>query len=56
VATGDGRAWLRTLNLGSHLQRLPEPLREPFVEAVHAALGGEPLTLRYVRLNVDATA
>jgi trans-aconitate 2-methyltransferase len=56
VTTDDGVEWLRTIMLGSHLERLPADLRDRFVDDVHAALGGSPLVLRYVRLNLDATA
>ncbi len=45
--------FLRTVTLGPHLARLPESLREPFVQDVLARLG-EPLELDYVRLNIDA--
>jgi trans-aconitate 2-methyltransferase len=47
------REFLRTVNLGSHLLRLPEELREPFVDAVHEIVG-EPYRIDYVRLNIDA--
>jgi trans-aconitate 2-methyltransferase len=47
--------YLRTIVLGAHLERLPEDLRDPFVAAVAAELG-EPLTIGYVRLNIDARA
>ena len=45
--------FLRTVTLGPHLGRLPEELRDPFVEAVGEAMG-EPLELDYVRLNIEA--
>jgi trans-aconitate 2-methyltransferase len=45
--------FLRTVSLGPHLGRLPEELRDPFVEAVAEAMG-EPLELDYVRLNINA--
>ena len=44
-----------TVTLGPHLARLPEPKRRPFAEAV-LELCGEPLTLDYVRLNLEAIA
>jgi trans-aconitate 2-methyltransferase len=44
-----------TVTLGPHLARLPEQLRRPFVEAV-LEQSGEPLTLDYVRLNIEARA
>jgi trans-aconitate 2-methyltransferase len=46
-------AYLRTVCLGHHLQALPEELREPYARAV-ADRCGAPLTLDYVRLNIDA--
>ncbi len=44
-----------TVTLGPHLDRLPENLRRPFAEAV-LKLCEQPLTLDYVRLNIEATA
>jgi len=55
VVPRDPRTFLKTINLGAHLDRLPPPLRDPFVESTMAALG-EPVTIDYVRLNIDATA
>ncbi|HEX5308516.1 MAG TPA: methyltransferase domain-containing protein [Solirubrobacteraceae bacterium] len=49
------REFLRSVNLGSHLRRLPEELREPFVDAVYEVVG-EPYRIHYVRLNIDAVA
>jgi trans-aconitate 2-methyltransferase len=49
------REFLATIVLGPHVQRLPEGLRDPFLDAVLAALG-EPVTVDYVRLNIDAVA
>jgi trans-aconitate 2-methyltransferase len=45
--------YLRAVCLGSQVEALPEDLRDDYVEAV-AARCGEPLTLDYVRLNIDA--
>lgn len=45
--------FISTVTLGPHLAQLPEDLRRPFAEAVLAA-AGEPLTLDYVRLNIEA--
>jgi trans-aconitate 2-methyltransferase len=42
-----------TVTLGPHLARLPEELRRPFAEAV-LELCEQPLTLDYVRLNIEA--
>lgn len=55
VTPEDPATWLRTIVLGSHLERLPEDLREPFVAEVLARLP-EPVVIPYVRLNIDATA
>jgi len=45
--------YLATATLGPHLDRLPEELREPFVDRVATELGS-PIVLDYVRLNIDA--
>lgn len=55
VAFDDRRAWLGTIVLGSHLERLPAELREPFLDAVEAHLGDDA-EVEYVRLNLDAVA
>jgi trans-aconitate 2-methyltransferase len=49
------REFLSTIVLGPHYQRLPEELREPFMDTVLAELG-EPVVVDYVRLNIDAVA
>ena len=49
------REFLATIILGPHVQRLPEGLREPFLDDVLAEVG-EPVVVDYVRLNIDATA
>ena len=54
VVPDDPLAYLRTVCLGYHLERLPEPLRDPYVGAVREALG-DPAELDYVRLNIDAS-
>ena len=46
-------AFLRTVTLGPHLAQLPEELRQPFAEAVAERMV-EPLTLDYMRLNIEA--
>jgi trans-aconitate 2-methyltransferase len=51
----DPRSFTRTVNLRLHLDRLPEELREPFVEAV-LERNPKPFVLEYVRLNIEATA
>jgi trans-aconitate 2-methyltransferase len=55
--TPDGaHAYLSEINLGAHLGRLPDELKSTFVDDVIARLGGPPITIDYVRLNIDATA
>jgi trans-aconitate 2-methyltransferase len=49
------REFLATIVLGPHVQHLPEPLWEPFMDDVMDELG-EPVIVDYVRLNIDATA
>jgi trans-aconitate 2-methyltransferase len=55
VVTGEPAHWMRTIFLGSHLERLPEDLRDAYIDAVVAEFP-DPMTLDYVRLNIDATA
>ncbi|MGZ5346313.1 MAG: class I SAM-dependent methyltransferase [Solirubrobacterales bacterium] len=47
------RDFVSVVGLASHRDRLPEELREPFTDAVLAALPAR-VELRYVRLNIDA--
>jgi trans-aconitate 2-methyltransferase len=56
VTPEEPHAYLTEINLGAHLGRLPEELRPRFVDAVIERLGGPPVTIDYVRLNIDATA
>jgi trans-aconitate 2-methyltransferase len=56
VTPDDAHGYLRELNLGAHLGRLPDDLHTRFVDDVLEALGGPPVTIDYVRLNFDATA
>ncbi len=49
------REFLATIVLGPHVQQLPEELRESFMDDVMEQLG-EPVTVDYVRLNIDAAA
>jgi trans-aconitate 2-methyltransferase len=49
------REFLSTIVLGPHVQHLPEPLREPFMDEVMDELG-EPMIVDFVRLNIDAIA
>jgi trans-aconitate 2-methyltransferase len=44
-----------TVTMGPHLSRLPEERRREFAEAV-LELEDDPLTLNYVRLNIEAVA
>jgi trans-aconitate 2-methyltransferase len=56
VTPDDPHAYLTEINLGAHLGRLPEELKSAFVDDVIDRLGGPPITIDYVRLNIDATA
>jgi trans-aconitate 2-methyltransferase len=47
------REFMRTVTLGPHLQRLPEQLRDAFLDDVIEEMD-EPVTLDYVRLNMSA--
>lgn len=49
------RDFLSAIVLGPHVQRLPDELREQFMDDVLELLG-EPVVVDYVRLNIDATA
>jgi trans-aconitate 2-methyltransferase len=53
VTPADPLRFTMTVTLGPHLTRLPEELRRPFAEAVLNE-GPQPLTLDYVRLNIEA--
>jgi trans-aconitate 2-methyltransferase len=55
VRSESPREYFATIILGSHLERLPEDERMPFVDAVLAQLP-EPVTANYVRLNLLARA
>ncbi|HVO54457.1 MAG TPA: methyltransferase domain-containing protein [Solirubrobacterales bacterium] len=48
-------AFCRTVVLGPHVDRLPLKLQDRFVAEVIAEIG-EPFSLGYVRLNIDAVA
>ena len=56
VTPEDPHPYLTEINLGAHLERLPEERRAGFVDEVIERLGGPPVTIDYVRLNIDATA
>jgi trans-aconitate 2-methyltransferase len=53
VQPRDPRSYLETVCLGPHLERLPEALRGPYVDAALEAIP-RPLMLDYVRLNISA--
>ena len=53
VTPPEPREFLRVVCLGHHLERLPDELKDPFVDAV-CERAGSPLVLDYVRLNIDA--
>jgi trans-aconitate 2-methyltransferase len=53
VAPDEPRAFLQTVCLGPHLERLAPGEHERFLDAVMARLGQQP-TLDYVRLNIVA--
>ncbi len=55
VTLPDARAFIRSVCLVRHLDRLPEDLRQPFVQRVLQRTG-EPLVLDYVRLNMTAVS
>lgn len=55
VTPGDPREFMRTLILKPQVDTLPAELHEPFLSDVLKATG-EPLSLRYVRLNISAVA
>ena len=50
------RKFLAKVILGPHVQRLPEGLRDPFLDAVLEEVGESELMVDYVRLNIDAVA
>lgn len=53
VTPPEPEAFLRTVCLNPHMERLPGDLRERYLDEVVAAAGA-PLVLDYVRLNIDA--
>jgi trans-aconitate 2-methyltransferase len=56
VRLDDPYAFLRSVVLGSYLERLPEDARDAFVADVATELDtGDGVTLDYVRLNLSAT-
>ncbi len=55
VTPADARAFTSTVCLVRHLDRIPNELRDQFVDEVLERMG-EPLVLAYVRLNMQARA
>lgn len=55
VTPANPLAFTSTVTLGPLLAQLPEDLRHPFAEAI-LEQSPQPLTLDYVRLNIEATA
>jgi trans-aconitate 2-methyltransferase len=53
LTSDEPRAFLASVSLGSHLDRLPEDLRDRFVADVADAMG-DPFEVDYVRLNISA--
>lgn len=53
VEPDDPLGFLATVNLGAHLEQLPEAMRDPFVASVAERLD-DPVVIDYVRLNIDA--
>ncbi len=51
----DIEQWLRTNALTAHTARLPDELREPYIQAVFRRLDSDATTT-YIRLNIDALA
>ena len=49
----DPRAFVASVGLNKHLDRLPEELRDQFIDAVLGSMA-RPLVLEYVRLNISA--
>jgi trans-aconitate 2-methyltransferase len=55
VTPENPREFARVVTLGPHLSRLPDEMHDDFIDAVLAEMP-EPLTLDYVRLNIEARA
>jgi trans-aconitate 2-methyltransferase len=53
VSLTEPRPFVESVCLVRHLDALPEPLKQPFLDRVLAS-AGRPLTLEYVRLNMTA--
>ena len=55
VPYDDLHEWLGVNSLSAHQLRLPEELRQPFVDAVYAGMDDD-IGVTYIRLNIDAVA
>jgi trans-aconitate 2-methyltransferase len=55
ILPDDPREYVAVVGLAPHNERLPEELREPFVDAVVAELP-QPPELRYIRLNIEGVS
>ncbi len=53
VTPDDPAEYVATVTMGAQVQRLPDALRDPYVQAVLDRVP-EPFTVDYVRLNIDA--
>jgi trans-aconitate 2-methyltransferase len=53
IVPDEPRAFIRTVCLGPHLERLPDHLRDAYLDAVSERMGALP-ELDYVRLNIVA--
>jgi trans-aconitate 2-methyltransferase len=53
VVLSEPREYFRTVCLGPHVERLPEHLRDAYIDAVTERIGEQP-ELDYVRLNIVA--
>jgi trans-aconitate 2-methyltransferase len=53
VTPPDPREFMRVVCLGHHLDRLPEEMRDPFLDEV-VARAGDRIEFDYVRLNISA--
>ena len=53
IVPEDPREYVAVVGLAAHHERLPEKLRQPFVDAVLRNVR-QPFELRYVRLNIEA--
>jgi trans-aconitate 2-methyltransferase len=55
VTPEDPREFIRVVTLGPHLVRLPDEMQDSFIDAVLEEMP-KPVTLDYVRLNIEARA